>query len=87
MSPEYLTSDQIASSLKSRKGRKSVEQFRLEIEARTGMRLSYSHLVNMMRWDSRTKRGRPPNEVVLKYMGATAKVYQIDGTGAKKNKK
>jgi hypothetical protein len=81
MSPDYLTSDQIVETLKARKGTMPVEQFRREIEAKTGMEISYSHLVNILRWDSRTKRGRAPNECVLNFIGSsTESLYQIEKT-------
>lgn len=58
-----ITEDTIIAAFRQRRGTQSRMKFWQEVVRVTGMKLSYSHLANML------SGKRPPNDVVLKYLG------------------
>src|SRR5438132_12642865 len=57
------TQPTIVEMFRARQGKKTKRQFWREVVEVTGMRMSYSHLANIL------YGRRPPNDVVLKYLG------------------
>jgi hypothetical protein len=74
----YLTRDEIIAQLEARRNGRTVKSLHVEVERETGMKISYSHLFNILRGR------REPNPAVMKYLGGTVEktvsvVYQITG--------
>jgi hypothetical protein len=58
-----ITDATIVAAFTARRGLSSRRKFWQDVMAATGMKISYSHFVNIL------KGRRSPNEVVLRYMG------------------
>ena len=74
----YRTRDEIIAQLEARRNGRTVKSLHVEVERETGMKISYSHLFNILRGR------REPNPAVMKYLGGTVEktvsvVYQISG--------
>jgi hypothetical protein len=74
----YRTRDEIIAQLEARRNGRTVKSLHVEVERETGMKISYSHLFNILRGR------REPNPAVMKYLGGTVEktvsvVYQITG--------
>jgi len=74
----YRTRDEIIAQLEARRNGRTVKSLHSEVERETGMKISYSHLFNILRGR------REPNPAVMKYLGGTVEktvsvVYQITG--------
>ena len=83
--PEYLTIDEIRNRLAIRRKGRKLAEFHAEVERLSGMRLSKSHLANILSGE------KNPNEVVMAYLGGGVeekrKVYWLGGSAKRKAKR
>jgi transcriptional regulator with XRE-family HTH domain len=81
--PDYPTAIEIRKRLVGRRANRKLSVFHAEVERLTGMKVSKSHLANILSGE------KQPNDIVMRYLGGTVEkrvVYQIGSSNSRKRK-